>query len=77
MVNIFKQTIKRLFEKLDATSDITFLYDCMRLHPIMFLNEYKELMREELIKRNICPECREYLVDKACPKCKILFDEEV
>lgn len=74
MINIFVQAIKKLFTKLGATSDITFLYDCMRLHPIMFLNEYKELMQQELIKRNICPECRSDLLDKVCPKCKILYE---
>ncbi len=75
MIDIFTQTIKKLFDKLDTISDITFLYDCMKLHPTMFLNEYKELMREELIKKGICPDCRANLIDRACLRCKILYDE--
>lgn len=75
MIDIFKQTLKKLFDKLDTTSDTIFLYDCIKLHPTMFLNEYRELMREELIKKGICPECKAYLIDRACQRCKILYDE--
>ena len=75
MIDIFTQTIKGLFTKLETTEEIAFLYDCMKLHPTMFLNEYRELMREELIKKGICPECRAYLIDRACQRCKILYDE--
>ena len=77
MISIFTQTIRKLFDKLGTTSDIIFLYDSIRLHPMMFINEYKELMREELIQREVCPECRGKLVSKVCSKCKILFDEGI
>lgn len=76
MIDIFTQTIKGLFTKLETTEEIAFLYDCIKLHPILFLNEYKELMRKELIKKGICPECRSTLEDDVCSKCKILYDEE-
>ena len=75
MIKIFKRFILELFEKIEDMSDIEMFYEYMSMHPTMFLNEYRDLMRQELIKRYTCPDCHYGLVNNTCPKCKVQFEE--
>ena len=71
---VFDRIQNELIQQIGVKS-VEYLLQCMSMHPTQFIINLRKNVRQELIKQNTCPECHSDLENKACPKCKILYDE--
>ena len=73
---LFDRIQNELIQQI-SIEDAEYLLHCMSLHPTQFIISFRNNVKEELIRQNVCPECHNNLVDKACRKCKILWEESI